>query len=151
MFKCGRGCTACPYIREGKSIKVNDKSWKINRKFDCNTFNVIYAITCKKKKTRAMRHIQEKQEGYSSLEQQNIVDTFETNIQTKPLDSISIYQAIHWQILLLQFQNKVKETTTPTENRGRNTTLTDSIPSIKGSIDRRDKSEAGEAIVFCNN
>ena len=48
MFRCGKGCTACPYIREGKSIKVNNKSWKINRKFDCNTFNVIYAITCKK-------------------------------------------------------------------------------------------------------
>ena len=52
MFKCGRGCPTCPYIREGKSIKVNDKVWKINRKFYCNTFNVIYAITCKTEKCK---------------------------------------------------------------------------------------------------
>ena len=25
MFECGRGCPACPYIREGKSVNVNEK------------------------------------------------------------------------------------------------------------------------------
>ena len=31
MKKCGNDCTACPYILEGKSIKVNGLDWKINK------------------------------------------------------------------------------------------------------------------------
>ena len=53
MFTCGRVCPTCPYIREGKSIKVNNKDGKMTRKYDCNTFNVIYAKSCKK---NARRH-----------------------------------------------------------------------------------------------
>ena len=48
MFKCGKGCPACPFIREEKNIKINKKQWKLNSKFDCNTYNVVYAIKCKK-------------------------------------------------------------------------------------------------------
>ena len=30
MRKCGANCTACPYIKEVKSLKVKDFDWKIN-------------------------------------------------------------------------------------------------------------------------
>ena len=52
MSKCGKGCTACPYIKEGKSIKINKAEWKLKRKYDCNSYNLIYAIVCKKEKCK---------------------------------------------------------------------------------------------------
>ena len=48
MNKCGQNCTACPYIREVKSLKINKKEWKINQSLDCNIFNCIYLIECRK-------------------------------------------------------------------------------------------------------
>ena len=48
MTKCGTGCTACPYIKEGKSININGIQWKINQQLNCKSFNVIYAVICKK-------------------------------------------------------------------------------------------------------
>ena len=41
MKKCGKGCHACPYIKEGKSVKINNKEWKINKPNDCNSHNVV--------------------------------------------------------------------------------------------------------------
>ena len=49
MKKCGSNCTSCPYIEEGNKVKINSTEWKIKNKFDCNSYNVIYAILCKKK------------------------------------------------------------------------------------------------------
>ena len=47
--KCGKSCTACPFISEEKSVKVNSKQdWKIQRKYTCESFNVIYMIECNK-------------------------------------------------------------------------------------------------------
>ena len=48
MTKCGKNCQACPYIKEGKSIKVNNSEWKLNKQLDCNSYNLVYAITCNK-------------------------------------------------------------------------------------------------------
>jgi hypothetical protein len=49
MKKCNQlDCTACPFIREGKNITINGAQWKINKKVDCNTYNIVYAIICKK-------------------------------------------------------------------------------------------------------
>ena len=48
MKKCGKECPACLYIEEGKSVKINDKEWKINKPYDCNSFNVVYANIGKK-------------------------------------------------------------------------------------------------------
>ena len=50
MSKCGTNCTACPYIREGKRIKINGKEWKINQKLTCKSYNIVYAIVCRKDK-----------------------------------------------------------------------------------------------------
>ena len=48
MKRCGKNCLACPYIREGKNISINGIKWQINKQMNCNTFNVVYAIQCKK-------------------------------------------------------------------------------------------------------
>ena len=52
MKKCGEGCPACPYIKEGKSVKINNKEGKINKPYDCSSFNVVYAVICKKEKCK---------------------------------------------------------------------------------------------------
>ena len=48
MKKCGKNCTACPYIKEVKSLYINQKEWKINQNLNCEIFNCIYLIECKK-------------------------------------------------------------------------------------------------------
>ena len=48
MKKCGNGCTAWPYIKEGNKFKINGIQWNIKKQFDCNTYNLVYAILCKK-------------------------------------------------------------------------------------------------------
>ena len=48
MKKCGKMCTLCPYVKEGNIVKIGDKEWKINRKLDCNSYNIIYLISCLK-------------------------------------------------------------------------------------------------------
>ena len=50
MFKCGQQCTACPYIKEGKSIKLKKSQWNINRNLNCESRNIIYLIECQKEK-----------------------------------------------------------------------------------------------------
>ena len=52
MAKCGQGCTACPYILEGRNIKNNGLTWRINRKVDCNSYNIVYLIECDKDKCK---------------------------------------------------------------------------------------------------
>jgi hypothetical protein len=48
MKKCGRDCTACPYIREVKSLYINNNEWKLNKSFNCEVSNCVYLIECKK-------------------------------------------------------------------------------------------------------
>ena len=48
MKKCGKMCTACPYVKEGKSIKIGNKEWRIDSRVNCNSYNIIYLLVCKK-------------------------------------------------------------------------------------------------------
>jgi hypothetical protein len=48
MKKCGKNCSACPYIKEVKSLRINQNDWKINQSLDCEISNCIYLIECKK-------------------------------------------------------------------------------------------------------
>ena len=48
MQKCRKNCTACPYIREVKSLKINQNEWKINQSLNCEVSNCIYLIECRK-------------------------------------------------------------------------------------------------------
>ena len=49
MARCGKTCTACPFVMERKNIKIDKENcWKIDRQVSCNTFNCIYMIECDK-------------------------------------------------------------------------------------------------------
>ena len=51
MKKCGKACTACPYVQQSKNVKIYKKdTWEIGRQVDCNTYNCIYMIQCQKDK-----------------------------------------------------------------------------------------------------
>ena len=50
MKKYVKGCPACPFIKEGKGVNINKKKWKINKPYDRYSYNVVYAVICKKKK-----------------------------------------------------------------------------------------------------
>ena len=53
MKKCGKSCTACPYMLEGKYIKIDERTtWKIEKNVSCNSFNVIYLLECKRCRLR---------------------------------------------------------------------------------------------------
>ena len=39
MKKCGKNCSACPFIREVKSLKMNNFEWKINQSLNCEISN----------------------------------------------------------------------------------------------------------------
>ena len=53
MIKCGLSCTACPYILEGKCMKIDGKNtWKIERRLNCKSFNIIYLLECQKCKQK---------------------------------------------------------------------------------------------------
>ena len=47
--RCGKACTACPFIEEGKQVKINkEETWIINKHLTCESFNIIYMLECKK-------------------------------------------------------------------------------------------------------
>ena len=49
MNKCARQCTACPYIKTGKEVKMREnKSWKISKNMTCESFNIVYLLECNK-------------------------------------------------------------------------------------------------------
>ena len=48
----GKGCPACLYIKDGNIVKINKKEWKINKQYDCDSYNVVYAVICKKEKCK---------------------------------------------------------------------------------------------------
>ena len=52
MKKCGQNCTMFPYVREGKVNKINGIEWKINHNLHCKSYNVVYALICKKDNCR---------------------------------------------------------------------------------------------------
>ena len=53
MTKCCFQCTACPYILEETSLRIAKRStWKLNRRFTCNIFNIVYMIECSKENCR---------------------------------------------------------------------------------------------------
>ena len=60
MRKCGKSCSACPYILEGKSIKIRPgTTWKLTRSLSCENNNIIYLIQCNKEFCKESRYIGE--------------------------------------------------------------------------------------------
>ena len=53
MNKCARQCTACPYIKTGKEVKMREnKSWIISKNMTCESFNIVYLLECNKCQNR---------------------------------------------------------------------------------------------------
>ena len=52
MMKCNKPCNACPYIKEGRNIRYEKSTWKINRRLNCGSYNIIYLIECNKDNCR---------------------------------------------------------------------------------------------------
>ena len=50
MKKCGKGCIACPFIREGKKYRRGKVIWNIQREVTCETKNFVYLIECEKER-----------------------------------------------------------------------------------------------------
>ena len=49
MSLCGRACTAWPYVKPGRQIRLSEnKYWEINKNLNCQSLNVIYLIECDK-------------------------------------------------------------------------------------------------------
>ena len=81
MTKCGKSCPACPYILEGKSVKIKEnEKWTLNKRYTCESYNVIYLIECEKdncklryigQTKRALKYRLAEHRGYVN---QNITD-----------------------------------------------------------------------------
>ena len=60
MRQCGKSCSACPYILEGKSINDRpDKTWNLTRSLTCENNNIIYLIQCNQEYCKESRYIGE--------------------------------------------------------------------------------------------
>ena len=53
MKKCGIGCIACPFVKEGKRYKPEKVIWNITKAVNCETKNIIYLIECNKERCNA--------------------------------------------------------------------------------------------------
>ena len=57
MKRCAKSCTACPYILETKEIKIDSKNtWKIDRKMNCNNFNIFIRMSKEPMQTKIHRY-----------------------------------------------------------------------------------------------
>ena len=57
MSKCGKSCPSCPFILEGKTVNVKkNEKWHLNKKFTCESYNVVYMIECSKESCK-LRYI----------------------------------------------------------------------------------------------
>ena len=59
MTKCGKGCHACPYVKERKNIKTGQHTWNILDKVNCMSENIVYLIQCDKENCKENKYIGE--------------------------------------------------------------------------------------------
>ena len=53
MTNCAKPCQTCPYVKFGKEVNIpHNKSWIINRKMTCESFNIVYMLECQKDNCR---------------------------------------------------------------------------------------------------
>ena len=92
MAKCGKDCTSCPYVKTGQDIKISDtETWKINRKFTCETNNRIYILECTKCSNRYIGETSRMLKARLS-EHRGYINNKVVNL------TISTSQATAWQI-----------------------------------------------------
>ena len=99
MKRCGKTCSACPYIKEGKAIDKfkGTEKWKINKPVNCETRNIVYLIECLKcskryigESKRALKDRLADHRGYVSNEYTNIVMGSHFNQPGHALSHLSI-------------------------------------------------------------
>ena len=99
MKRCGKMCSACPYIKEGKDIDKfkGTEKWKINKPVNCETRNIVYLIECLKcnkryigESKRALKDRLADHRGYVSNEYTNIVTGSHFNQPVHALSHLSI-------------------------------------------------------------
>ena len=61
MVQCVKACPLCLFIKRGKTVKINIKNatWKLNRKFSCQNYNILYVKSCDKERCQENRYIGE--------------------------------------------------------------------------------------------
>ena len=51
MKKCQK-CVICPFIKEGKTVKGPNITWKLNEELNCSTKNRVHMIQCNLEKCK---------------------------------------------------------------------------------------------------
>ena len=49
MQTCPKNFAACPFVKKIKSVHYKQLEWKLRKSFDCQTYNNVYMIECKRK------------------------------------------------------------------------------------------------------
>ena len=104
MKRCGKWCTACPYVKEGKTIKINSKkNWNINKNVNCETRNIVYIIECQKCKINyvgeSKRSLKERLADHRSYVNREMINTATGAHFLKPGHNLS-----HLQISIVEKQ-----------------------------------------------
>ena len=122
------GLPACPCIKDTKSIIINGINWKINRYFNCKSFNVIYAIICNKdncKKTyigETKRFLKSRLDDHRGCVNKHI-DTATGSHYTQPGHTLA-----NLQVVILEERRREEMLT---EKKERNTSSENLIQSIR--------------------
>ena len=123
VVKCGKECSACPYLIEGRNIKIDKQStWKMNIKMSCFTFNSVYLIECQKHNCMQRYRVKDRLEIGLPI----TGATLSINILTKPLGHTSTFQGTPWPTWDLQYWNKWREIVHYIEKKEKNTWYTNS-------------------------
>ena len=89
MTKFGMQCSACHYIKEGRSIKFNQSTLNIYRIFHCSNYNIIYLIECNRAIADSATLVKAKDHSETNLP--IIGDMLSTITLTQPLGATLLY------------------------------------------------------------
>ena len=98
MAKCGKTCPACPYVKTGSEIKIDRlNTWKITRKFTCDTYNCVYLIECDKCRQkyigetgRLMKHRFSEHRGYVNNQVKSVATAEHFNLPGHSLANMTM-------------------------------------------------------------
>ena len=125
MFKCAKQCPACPFVKEDKIVKTNNKKgrWILNRKLSCENSNVVYMIECQKSNCKQNRYIGETGRAlkYRLAEHRGYIVNSLTNTATGAHFTSPGHSLSDMRILILE---QVKIKVQPIEKKGKSSLST---------------------------
>ena len=86
MNKCPKSCLIYPYIREGREIRGNSFTWKINQRVTCQSNNLVYMIICTKESCQQKNKHQQKYIGETERKLKGRICEHIGYINTKKID-----------------------------------------------------------------